>query len=155
VSVEEGIILARNKASRTKIEMEWAFERHLNAFETGVLQPFCDRHNLRFASAMGNYGFCTPGGKVLDPPTEMAERHEYVTGQVKFVNDPVYRDRGPERCRSEGWRDYEPSFFQSYRDVWHLLEEEFGQYVVAFSANDYNSPGYERNLKKIKGRTEE
>jgi hypothetical protein len=104
---------------------------------------------------MGCFGFCTPGGKVLEDPRDMTEQHELVTNQVKFVNDPRYRDRGPQRCQSAEYRDWEPTFHTDYRRVWELLEQQFGNYYyVGFSANDYNSPGYEKNLKKIKARAE-
>lgn len=154
MNIEDCIGKVKKHGERITHRMEMAFDSHVTFFECNVLQPFCDTYNLRFSSAMGCYGFTTPGGKVLDEPREMTERHESVTNQVKFVNDPVYRDRGPQRVRSEGWRDYEPSFFPIYREVWTLLEQEFGNYVVGFSADDYNSPGYEKNLKAIKARAE-
>lgn len=152
---EDAVIKVQKHAHRIADRMEKAFTDHVQYFEKTVLKPFCDQHNLRFSSAMGCFGFCTPGGKVLDAPREMTERHENVTGQVKFVNDPVYRDRGPVRCQSERYRDYEPEFFVLYRYIWGLLETEFANsWMVGFSANDYNSPGYEKNLKAIKARTE-
>jgi hypothetical protein len=138
----------------TTERIEEAFDSHVQYFEKNVLQPFCDAHNLRFSSAMGCYGFSTPGGITLEDPQELTAHHENVTAQVKFVNDPVYRDRGPQRCQSENYRDWEPTFFATYRKVWALLEQDFGNYITGFSANDYNSPGYEKNLKKIKARTE-
>jgi hypothetical protein len=154
MSIEEGLEKVQLHGERVADRMEKAFDSHVQYFEKNVLQPFCDEHNLRFSSAMGCFGFCTPGGTVLDNPHDMTERHENVTNQVQFVNDPVYRDRGPERRQGKGWRDYEPTFFVTYRGVWALLEQEFGNYYVGFSANDYNSPGYEKNLKAIRARAE-
>jgi hypothetical protein len=154
VSLEEGIGKVEKHGEKITDRMEKAFDSHVQYFEKNVLQPFCDAHNLRFSSAMGCYGFCTPGGHVLDDPREMTERHEQATNQVQFVNDPVYRDRGPQRRQSAEYRDWEPTFHTTYRSVWELLEQEFGNFVVGFSANDYNSPGYEKNLKKIKARAE-
>lgn len=152
MSIEEGIKGLRVNAEHVESRMEQTFSHHVDLFERKVLQPFCDRHNLRFGSGMGQFGFCTPNGTVLPEPWLLIERYENDTGQVKFVNDI---GRGPQRHRSEDYRDWEPSFFQTYRDVWALLEQDFGNFVTGFSCNDYNSPGYEKNLKKIKARTEE
>ena len=155
MSLEKDILKVRQNAELTESSMDQVFYEHVEEFERLVLRPFCDRHNLRFASAMGAYGFLTPTGKRLEDPRYMIDRHERVTNQIEFFNDPVYRDRGPQRCRSTEWRNYEPAFHASYRSVWELLEQKFGnQYVVAFATNDYNSPGYEKNLKKIEARTE-
>jgi hypothetical protein len=155
MTIEDGIAAAKQHGERIADRMEKAFELHVGVFEKKVLIPFCDAHNLRFSSAMGCFGFSTPGGKTLQYPEELTERYELVTNQVKFVNDPVYRDRGPMRCQSENYREWEPTFFTTYREVWALLEEEFGRYVVGFSANDYNSPGYEKVLKKRRIAAEE
>ena len=151
MSIEEGIKSTRNHGEKVSDSMEKAFSLHVEVFEEKVLRPFCDRHNLRFGSGMGVFGFCTPNGEVLPEPCELIEQYENVTGQVKFVNDI---GRGPSRFQSENHRDWEPGFFQVYRDVWELLEQDFGNFTTGFSANDYNSPGYENNLKKIKARTE-
>jgi len=154
MSLLEGIDKVQNHGERIADRMEKAFDSHVQYFEKNVLQPFCDEHNLRFSSAMGIFGFCTPGGKVLEDPRDMTEQHENVTGQIRFVSDPRYRDRGPQRRQSAEYRDWEPTFHVTYHRVWELLEQEFGNNRVGFSANDYNSPGYEKNLKSIKARAE-
>jgi hypothetical protein len=151
-AIKEGIRLTTNHGEKIADRMEKAFSLHVDVFEKKVLQPFCDRHNLRFGSGMGQFGFCTPNGTVLLEPWELVERYEKDTFQVEFFNDPQYITNGPQRRRGKGYRDWEPSFFQVYRDVWALLEQDFGNYTTGFSANDYNSPGYEKNLKKIKAR---
>lgn len=155
MNLDDAIDFLKEHRGTTQSKIEDAFDRHLHLVERKVIHPFCDRHNLRFASAMGHYGFCTPSGTVLLPPDEMIERHERDTNQFIIVDDPLYRHWKPIKQRTEEYRDWEPSFFSLYRAVWSVLEHEFGQYVVAFSANDYNSPGYEKNLKKIQARTEE
>ncbi len=151
MSLEEGIKSTRNHGEKIAERMEKAFVLHVGVFEKQVLRPFCDQHNLRFGSGMGAFGFCTPNGTVLPEPRDLVEPYENVTGQVKFVNDV---GRGPQRFQGEGHRNSEPSFFQIYRDVWALLEQDFGNFTTGYSANDYNSPGYEKNLKAIKARTE-
>lgn len=154
MSIYEGIDKVQNHGEKIADRMEKAFDSHVQYFEKNVLQPFCDAHNLRFSSAMGTFGFCTTGGHVLDPPDVMTMRYENATDQIRLVSDPRYRDRGPQRCQSAEYRDWEPTFHVTYHRVWELLEQEFGNYRVGFSANDYNSPGYEKNLKKIKARAE-
>jgi hypothetical protein len=152
VSLANSIAATKQHGEKIADRMEKAFILHVGVFEKQVLRPFCDRHNLRFGSGMGVFGFCTPNGTVLPSPSELAEHYESVTGQVKFVNDV---GRGPQRFQGEGYRDWEPDFFQTYRDVWALLEQDFGNFTTGYSVDDYNSPGYEKNLKAIKARTEE
>lgn len=162
MSLEYNIKFLQQHQEDTERKIEDAFDLHVRQFEIRVLQPFCDQHNLRFASAMGQWGFVCPGVKivescngrswnpiVLDTPKEMQERWEYMTGQVKFVNDTY---KGPQRFRSDEWRNWEPSFFGTYRKVYDMLAHDIGRFTLGFSCDDYNSPGYTEKHLKVQAR---
>ena len=122
----------------TTDRIEVLAQANADGFRRAVLQPFCERHNLRFWSGMGTWFFESAGAVKLEDPDDLIEQWAISAGHAELRENPRF-------LSGQGWvvtcDDSEiPEFFLKLRAIHEFLSRDYMGGCFGYWVSDYCPP---------------